>query len=537
MPSEPIETAFVYPPALSPEQEEVLRTLELEGPIPLARPASRRSTFAATPTLHDLEITYSKEGFHVVNFDKGTGEDPREWSKGKKWYVTCTTAFLCLGVALGSSLVTGDMTGPTKEFGNEQIITNLSVTCFVIGFGLGPLIFAPLSEMLGRRPMYIASMFLYFIFTLPQPLAKNIATIAVTRQLAGIFASAPMCNVGGSIADVWAPADRGIPMALFSATLFMGPCIGPLLGGFIGEGAGWRWIYWVLFIFLAFCVVLTLFIPETLAPILLRRKAAALRKKTGDEKYRSLQELERIPTSEVLKISLLRPLIMMVSEPIILFMSFYLSFIYGLLYLLFFAFPIAFSEIRGFSEGMTGVTFVSIMLGILIAMCLMPLQEKIYAKVTAQGHFPEARLYMMMLGALVLPPALFIFAFTGAYSHVHWIAPCISGTLFGFALILIYVGANSYIVDSYSNYAASALAAKTLMRSEVGAMVPLFVNPMFHNMGFQYAGLLLALIATAIMPIAFFFFKYGGSIRLRSKRASKDQRGSGTVADPEKGGH
>lgn len=96
--------------------------------------------------------------------------------------------------------------------------------------------------------------------------------------------------------------------------------------------------------------------------------------------------------------------------------------------------------------------------------------------------------------------------------------------MFGFALIIIYISANSYIVDSYSSYAASAMAAKTLLRSEVGASVPLFVDAMFHNMGFQWAGLVLALVAVAIAPIPFIFFKYGQRIRQRSKRATKDVR-------------
>lgn len=123
-----------------------------------------------------------------------------------------------------------------------------------------------------------------------------------------------------------------------------------------------------------------------------------------------------------------------------------------------------------------------------------------------------------------MPTALFIFAFTGAYRHVHWMGPIVSGVVFGFAMILLYVSANSYIIDSYSNCAATAMAAKTFMRSEIGAMVPLFVNPMFHNMGFQYAGLLLALLALAIAPIPFVFYKYGERIRMGSKRASKNRR-------------
>jgi uncharacterized membrane protein len=143
----------------------------------------------------------------------------------------------------------------------------------------------------------------------------------------------------------------------------------------------------------------------------------------------------------------------------------------------------------------------------------------------------------MMWGAFLMPAALFMFAFTGAYAHVHWIGVCISAVVFGFAMIMLYVSANSYIIDSYSSFAATAMAAKTLLRSEIGAMVPLFVNQMFHHMGFQYAGLLLALIATAIAPIPFVFYRYGESIRLRSKRAAKDKRprdGADGVSTPEK---
>ncbi|KAJ2933874.1 hypothetical protein H1R20_g3242, partial [Candolleomyces eurysporus] len=557
MASEPIEAAlFTRPPALTAEQEEQYRTLEREGPLivtddsasptqvsrqsslflartpthnTLQRVSTRGSTAFVKPeakegvqvSVNQLAEIHRKEGFKIVQFDKGT----------------VSTSLLCLAVALGSSIVTGDMTGPTKEFGTTQEITNLTVTCFVIGFGIGPLFLAPLSEVLGRTVIYSISLFLFFVFTLPAPLSKNIATLVVTRQIAGIAASAPVCNVGGSIADVWEVKDRGAPMALFSGTLFIGPCLGPMIGGWIGERAGWRWIYWVLFVFVGVCWVLTLFIPETLAPVLLRRKAEKLRKETGDDTYQTLEELERLPFSEVLKIALIRPLVMLFTEPIVIFMSIYLSFVYSLLYLMFFAFPIAFVEIRGWGEGITGIAFVSIMLGIFLAGFLVPFNEKVYAKATQNGQYPEARLYPMMWGAFLMPAALFMFAFTGAYAHVHWIGVCISSGVFGFAMIMLYVSANSYIIDSYSSFAATAMAAKTLLRSEIGAMVPLFVNQMFHHMGFQYAGLLLALIATAIAPIPFVFYRYGEMIRLKSKRASKDRRvrdGAGGVSRAEK---
>ncbi|KAL1759618.1 major facilitator superfamily domain-containing protein [Schizophyllum commune] len=536
MPSEPLEAEFAQPPALSRAQEDELRKLEREGPLDVSVAPSLSETVDVTydvnapPDLDRLATRRTQQGYHIVDFEKGKGEDPREWSKARKWLVTLTTAFLCLAVALGSSIITGDMEGPTEDLHAEQEVVNLTVTCFVIGFGIGlvidlPLFFAPLSEVVGRKPIYIISIFFYFIFTLPSALAKNVATLVVSRQIAGIASSAPMCNVGGSVADVWSVEERGIPMAVFSVTIFIGPCIGPLIGGFIGQTIGWRWIYWVLFIFLGACVVLTLIMPETLAPVLLRRKAERIRKETGDQSYRTLAEIEHRPFKVIIKEALLRPLIMLVTEPVMFFMSFYLSFIYSILYLLFFAFPIAFAEVRGFSAGLTGVTFVSVVLGIMLAMLIaVPAQEKIYAAATRHGTYPEARLYTMMVGSIFLPIALFIFAFTGGYEWVHWVGPCFGGGVFGWAMILIYISANSYIVDSYSNFAASAIAAKTLMRSEIGAMVPLYVTQMFHNMGFQYAGLLLALISVAIMPIPFVFFIYGERIRQKSKLATKTRK-------------
>ncbi|KAF6743954.1 spermine transporter [Ephemerocybe angulata] len=460
-------------PALSAEQEEQYRELGREGPLVVgadpavttaAQPTRKNSlhltrtathqtlqrvstkgttSFAANAgekpvTVTELAGIHTREGFKIVGFTPGAGEDPREWSKGKKWFVTVATSLLCLSVALGSSIITGDMTGPTKEFGTTQEIVNLTVTCFVIGFGIGPMFLAPLSEIFGRSLIYRVSMFLFFIFTLPSALSKNIATLVVARQIAGIAASAPVTNVGGS-------KDRGAPMALFSGTLFIGPCLGPMIGGWIGQRAGWRWIYWVLFIIVGACWIFTFFIPESLAP--------------------TLEELERLPFKETLKNALYRPIVMLFTEPIVIFMSIYLSFIYSLLYLMFFAFPIAFAEIRGWGDGLTGIAFVSIM--------------RKYAEATKHGSFPEARLYPMMYGAFVMPAALFMFAFTGAYPWVHWIGVCIASYIFGFSMILIYVSANSYIIDSYSNFAATAMAAKTLMRSEIGAMVPLFVNQMY----------------------------------------------------------
>lgn len=542
---EPVEAEFASPPIFTDRQESRLEEEDVESPEADLRrgnsDASAATTLNETPstersvqhiighekTAHTQgDIEKGKSTKTIVEF--GPGENPKTWSKGHKWLVTLATSSLCLTVALGSAMPTGDLPGQAVSLHTSDELIYLSISLFVVGFGVGPLAFAPLSEVVGRKPVYCLSIFLYFIFTLPSCLAQNIGTMLAGRLIAGISASAPMTNVGGTIADIWNVEERGIPMAVFSGTIFMGPCLGPLLGGWIAlKSESWRWIYWTLFILCGVVFISTLLMPETLAPVLLRRKAKKLNKTEHTDIYIAEHDLHHLPLSQTLKTALLRPFILMFLEPIVFCMSFYLSFVYSLLYATFFAFPIAFEEIRGWNEGMTGLSFISIMIGIAIGLGLMPVQEKLYkarAVPSASGRMlapPEARLYPMLLGSFILPISLFILAFT-SYPGIIWVGPCAAGVLFGFAMVIIYISANSYIVDSYSNFAASAIAAKTLMRSEIGASVPLWITQLFNNLGFQYAGLFLALVSCLILPIPWFFFYKGGAVRVRSTRAVKE---------------
>lgn len=456
----------------------------------------------------------------IVDWDTNDPENPRNLSRFRKWTITLLASSLCLSVALGSSIITGDMQGPAEEFHVSEEVVNLTVTLFVVGFGVGPLVFAPMSEILGRYPVYCISMGLYFIFTLPSALAPNIGCLIASRALAGIASSAPMTNVGGTLADIWDVEDRGFAMAVFSASIFMGPCIGPLIGGFIGETIGWRWIYWVLFIFVGVVFAATvLLMPETLSPVLLRRRAARLRKETGNPTFKSESELHQISLSEKVKISLTRPLILLFTEPLLICMSGYLTFIYSLLYLFFFAYPLVLIP-KGLNAGEIGLTFIGVMVGIMISMFLLPLQEKAYRKVCGQrGVVPEARLPFMMFGSVLLPFSLFIFAWT-SMSHVHWIGVTMAGVPFGAAMVAVYISANSYIIDTYQRYTASAVAAKTFLRSIVGATVPLWVNQMYAGMTPQWASSLLGFLAIAAIPIPFIFFYYGDRIRARSAKAN-----------------
>ncbi|GAA5891372.1 hypothetical protein JCM8208_002605 [Rhodotorula glutinis] len=486
---------------------------EAEAPVVSNRHGSQSTLVSAQHHHHgvaaDLEKGAAAHGddAKLVTWKVDDPQNPRNFSRSKKWIQTLLPTLLCFMAGLSSSLITGGLPEMAAHYNVSEEVITLTVCVFVVGFGLGPLLLSPLSEMYGRRIVYVVSVFLYFIWTLPECITDSVAVLIIFRFLAGCSIAGVMCNAAGSIGDVWHVNERGFPMAIFSGILFISPCLGPLLGGYITIRAGWRWMWWVLFIFGgAVWVFTSLTLVETYAPTLLKWRAQKLRKETGDPTIVTEQERQGRPLADIAHETLLRPLVMLATEPVMLCMSGYLCLVYGLLYAFFFAYPIVFMG-HGFDAGQVGLCFLSILVGIgLTSITAVPLQERYYQRqvVKHQGHPPpEARLPLMMVCAVILPVSLFIFAATSDPS-VHWAGPLVSGIPFGFALVGIYSSANTFIAVTFSQYSASAMAAKTLARS----------------IGNFWAGMTWAFISLAMLPIPFVFFFYGAQIRSRSAMAS-----------------
>jgi multidrug resistance protein len=285
------------------------------------------------------------ERYELVTFKIDDPENPKNFSKARKWYYTMVVALTCFVVAFNSAVITADLEGVGETFHVSEEVTLLTITLFVIGFGVGPMAFAPLSEIFGRRPVYSVTLALAVLFTIPGAVAKNIGTLLVTRFLAGVAFAAPMSLVGGTLVDLWKNEERGVPMAAFSAAPFIGPGVGPLVGGWLSQAGGWRWLYWIQLI-LGGCiwVIITFTMPETYTPTLLAKRAKKLRKDTGEAKYVTEQDLDARPFTQRLSLFLLRPFQLLFQELIVFFISLYMSVLYGLLYMFFVAFPIVYQK-------------------------------------------------------------------------------------------------------------------------------------------------------------------------------------------------
>ena len=299
----------------------------------------------------------------------------------------------------------------------------------------------------------------------------------------------------------------------------------------MGQTIGWRWLAGILAIFSGVLwIIVGLTIPETYAPVLLRKRALALSSRTG-KVYISTMEAGKPKRSvaRTFKTALGRPWVLLLREPIVLIMTIYMAIIYGTLYMMFGAFPIVYQEDRGWSQGIGGLAFIGVAVGFVAGACYaIPDNDrfsKIEDKAIEDGHYaapPEARLPPALIGSVLLPLGLFWFAWTN-YPSIHWIVSIIAGIPFGAGMLLVFLPIMNYLIDSYTIYAASVLAANSVLRSLFGAVFPLFTTYMYQNLGIHWASSVPAFLALACVPFPFILYKYGPLIRKRCKFAREAQ--------------
>ncbi|KAF2667578.1 MFS general substrate transporter [Microthyrium microscopicum] len=452
--------------------------------------------------------------------------NPMTWPSHYRWMIVLAMALSVLGVSLNSSMYSGGVAELDAQYGASQEVGTLGLSLFVLGFAIGPLFWAPLSEMFGRQLLFFITYGVFTAFNAGVCGSQNIWTVIILRFFAGSFGSSPLTNAGGVIADCFPARDRGLATSIFAAAPFLGPALGPIIGGFLGEAAGWRWVMGFMAAFSGLALIVgVLGVPETYAPVLLRQRAKALSKLTGKH-YESQLDIDRGKTTlpEVLKTSLTRPWVLLFREPIVMIMSIYMAIIYGTLYMLFSAFPIVYQEGRGWSQGIGGLAFIGVLIGMIGAVAYsIWIENPRYQKVV-DAHDgvapPEARLPPAILGGILLPIGLFWFAWTNSPT-LPWAASIAAGIPFGLGMVLVFLSIMNYLIDSYTIFAASVLAANAVLRSTFGAVFPLFTTQMYNGLGTHWASSVPGFLALACVPAPFIFYKYGAAIRARCKFAAE----------------
>ncbi|KAF9000016.1 major facilitator superfamily domain-containing protein [Cyathus striatus] len=452
-------------------------------------------------------------------------EHPQQLSLFRKWLAVITISSASLCVTCASSVASFTETGVAETFHVSNVVTVLAISLFVEGLGVGPLLVGPLSEIYGRNIVYRVSYGLFFVFTWPVAFSPNIVVYLVFRFITGFCGSAFLSVAGGSVSDLFSDSTVANPMALYTISPFIGPVVGPLLSGFINQHLdSWRWTYYIqlMWIFTEM-VALFLFVPETYEPVLTKFKAKRIRMATGDSRYISPLESEAKHLAHAIAISCYRPFQLLLFDRMALLLDTWNALILGILYLAFQAFPVIFQEVHGFNMQSTGMSFLGIGVGMLLAISTQPYWNRFYRRESRKNGGtlpPEARLFMGEIGGVLVPIGLFWLAFT-TYKQVPWIVPIIASVPFGTGICFVFISTFTYLVTAYRPIAASAMASNSAMRSSFAAAFPLFARPMYHKLGTVGATALLAGLTTIMAPLPFVFRRIGHKLRQRSRFAVK----------------
>ncbi|CAK7217015.1 hypothetical protein SCUCBS95973_003008 [Sporothrix curviconia] len=459
-----------------------------------------------SPAGHDTTVEDENAGF-VVWWQQPADQDrenPQNWTSRRKWSIIAMLSFLTFLTPLASSMLAPGVPQLLAEFGEtSDTDATFVVSIFVLGFAFGPLVIAPMSEIYGRVVVYHTCNSLFVVFTILCAIAKDINALLAFRFCAGFAGVAVVTCGGGSIADLMPTEKRAGAMAIWSLGPLLGPVVGPVAAGFLVDATNWRWVFWVTAI-------------ATYAPVILHKKAAKLRKENGDSRYRSkLDKLESRKT--VFAKAIVRPMRMFCRAPIVAAVCIYVAAMYGLLYILFTTFTFVYQEIYGFSSIGAGLSFIAAGLGNIIGVAYSGiLSDRIVKRIKMQGRAstPEDRLNFLLTvpASLLLPAGLVIYGWT-ADRHVHWIVPMLGTGVMGVGMIGIMMCAQTYLIDAYTVHAASVLAANSVLRSTLGALLPLCGLQLYDAIGLGWGNTLLAGIALLLAPILWLLRIYGERIR------------------------
>lgn len=327
----------------------------------------------------------------------------------------CTATAACLGTfaaSFNSAIFAAGAAQASREFNVGNEVTALGTSLFVLGFASGPLIWAPGSELIGRRWPLCIAIFGSSIFTIGCAASKDIQTLIICRFFGGLFGASPLCVAPAVLSDLYDSTYRGMAISVYALTVFGGPFLAPVVGGFTTASyLGWRWaLYLPAILGFSDFLFLLLLSQETFTPCILSKKAALLRRQTSNWAIHSEHEKLELDVKAVAGKYLTRPLRMLVTEPTILLVSMYMSFIYGLVYALLGAYPYVFSHVYGMEGGVCDLPFLGLLLGVVLALSFILSQHKSYIRKLEGNNgkaVPEWRLGPAILGSVAFTAGLF----------------------------------------------------------------------------------------------------------------------------------
>lgn len=446
---------------------------------------------------------------------------PRFWPTWWRWFVASVYAFLQTFVLLTSTTYVSAEFLVEERYGVSTQVATLGQSMFIVGNSVGAIFLGPVSDINGRKWVYVVSIALYAILNIGTALSRNMPMLVIFMFLIGAAGSTAVSNFAGTITDLFGDTDGASQaMALFVVSANAGPSIGSPVGEWIAENTnmGLNWIFWINVIIGGVFAGVLCFMPETLPALVIGgKKGVQTIENLGARKSTSyvMREIGFITTMAVK---------LMVFEPVITFLAIFNGFAYGLLFLYLDGVFDVFAVNNGLSYIGADLTYLNFIVGVAITFCIVPIQTWLYrrdrAKHGGKGR-PEARFLLSLVLVWGFPISLLWFAFTSTGNTSYW-SPIIAGTLLGISDPLLWLAMLSYVASAYPAVAASAMAAFLVPSFFLAAAFCHIGVIMFDNLSTQWAMAILGFCSLGFPALTYIIYFFGERIRARSKYALKE---------------
>ncbi|KAF2769424.1 MFS general substrate transporter [Teratosphaeria nubilosa] len=456
--------------------------------------------------------------------------NPFNWSQTRKWLVTGAALMSTMVVQLnGTSIAVAAQelnaqfhVVDTAQFSNSY----WAVTSWSIGGAIFIITGLPVMEDTGVRTGFLITYFFFFLMIIPQAVARNYATLIVTRFFSGGASSLLANTISSVVPDIWATeVSRSVPVGLYILMYDWSSTLGPVIFAPVIQYIGdWRWIFYIqLIVYGALFPVFWLLLKETRGSVILRRKAKSIRSATGKPVYIK-DELDAAPQVRTLLRSIARPAYLLVTEPILFAITLWSAFSFGTVFLFTQSTAQVFSGLYDWREYNTGYILGAVAIGELLGFSTTFMSIRFYVDSATRNKespgqpIPEARLYVSVVAALIgTTGGMFVYAWT-SYPSIPWIAPAIGLAMVGFGVQAVVTAACDYCADAYaaSGYAGSAISAVAAGENIIAGFLPLAAASMYTNLGFHWASTLLAFLALLLTFAPVIFIWKGKELRRRS---------------------
>ncbi|CAM1506173.1 Fc.00g058140.m01.CDS01 [Cosmosporella sp. VM-42] len=458
---------------------------------------------------------------HEVTWDSHDDPaNPYNWPSHRKIIVGLVASASQLVTTMSASMIAPALDDILVDLNMSPSSGQIAFSVFFLGLGFAPFLVAALAEMYGRRPIWLVGNLWYILWNSLCPVGLSPAMMIVGRFLSACGASVGVTLTGPVLADMYQAKDRGSSLALASLLPYLGPALGPIVGGLASEHLWWPWLFWILSAFDAAFLVLGFFvIGETYAPVLLRRKARAIAASNSPESSPLVPLMTRthlFSNSLLSRIgpAISKPVRLLTHRPIIQILALSASVNFGVYTLVLSTFASLWTTRYHQSETSASLHYIAIALG---ASCGAQaggrLMDFIWRRISAarpnDEPTPEYRVPYLLVGLIPCIAGLFWYAWA-ADQGTHWAVVDVGIFFYTSGSFMYSQGLLAYQVDEFtSTRTASAGAAMRLGTYVLGFAFPIFAPKLYDKLGYGWGNSLLGLLFAvfgAPIPVVLWFW-------------------------------